>query len=98
MELVIQALLDPITADGLRDGHVPTGDKLLSPEVSVVCIPYRVECDTFLPVEQERQQSWQNLTLFLAATGSACFEDPHDPRALRVIGRPELLPDSMRVL
>lgn len=95
-----RAPLDPITADGLRDGHVPTGDKPLSLEVSLIYfyVFYRVECDSILSLEQEQQQSWQKLTLFLATTGSACLEETHDTRALQVIVRPELLPDSMRVL
>jgi len=47
---------------------------------------------------QEQQHQWQNLTLFLAATGNACSVDQHDPAALHTVIRPELLPDSMRVL
>ena len=38
------------------------------------------------------------MTLFLAACGSACLIDQHDPAALHSVIPPELLPDSMRVL
>ncbi|KAF8506037.1 hypothetical protein F5888DRAFT_1937943 [Russula emetica] len=47
---------------------------------------------------EEQQHQWHNLTLFLAACGSACLIDHHDPAALHSVIPAELLPDSMRVL
>ncbi|KAH9030143.1 hypothetical protein EDB85DRAFT_1456161 [Lactarius pseudohatsudake] len=47
---------------------------------------------------EEQQHQWQNLTLFLAACGSACLVEHHDPSALHSVIPAELLPDSMRVL
>ncbi|KAA1466679.1 hypothetical protein DENSPDRAFT_831556 [Dentipellis sp. KUC8613] len=53
--------------------------------------------DKTLSIEEQKQQ-WQNLTLFLAACGSACLEEEHNPTGLQSIIPSELLPDSMRVL
>ncbi|KAI0026498.1 hypothetical protein K488DRAFT_66360, partial [Vararia minispora EC-137] len=46
----------------------------------------------------DQKHQWKNLTLFLAACGSACLEETHDPYALQEIIPAELLPDAMRVL
>ncbi|THH13571.1 hypothetical protein EW146_g6666 [Bondarzewia mesenterica] len=50
------------------------------------------------PTLEEQQHQWQNLTLFLAACGSACLVEQHEPDALQALIPAHLLPDSMRVL
>ncbi|KAI0265102.1 hypothetical protein BC834DRAFT_880157 [Gloeopeniophorella convolvens] len=47
---------------------------------------------------EEKERQWKHLTFFLAACGSACLVEHHDPSALHSIIPAELLPDSMRVL
>ncbi|KDQ64130.1 hypothetical protein JAAARDRAFT_118551 [Jaapia argillacea MUCL 33604] len=47
---------------------------------------------------EQRHFQWQNLTLFLAAFGSACAGDHHDMAALTATIPAKYLPDNMRVL
>jgi len=95
-ELVINAPSDPMTAESIQDSTVPVGDKSMTFEVRF-CLTL-LHRDLLTAYAQEQQHQWQNLTLFLAACGSACLIEHHDPSALHSVIPAELLPDSMRVL
>ncbi|KAF8270977.1 hypothetical protein EI94DRAFT_1797570 [Lactarius quietus] len=73
--------------------NAPT-DPMTAESIQDSTVPVGDKSMTF----EEQQQQWQNLTLFLAACGSACLIDHHDPSALHSVIPAELLPDSMRVL
>lgn len=73
--------------------NAPT-DPMTAESIQDSTVPVGDKSMTF----EEQQHQWQNLTLFLAACGSACLIDHHDPSALHSVIPAELLPDSMRVL